>query len=227
MKKKKKKKIKIKSFLIILLVILVIGLLIYGYARIHIQNIYVVGNNILTEQEIIEEAGLQNYPTIYSVSKVEIENKLKKNSLIKEINVSKSLFGKITITIKENRILYKENESYMLSSGKLISFIDEKLGIPTLINEIDEKVIDKFIQKLDIVDDNTLSKISEIKYVPSSLDNERFMFYMNDGNSVYITLNKMEVINNYNEIYPTLEGNKGILYLDSGNHFEIKIKNGS
>ena len=38
---------------------------------------------------------------------------------------------------------------------------------------------------------------------------------------VYVTLDKIEVINSYNEIVPTLEGKKGILYLDSGNHFQI------
>ena len=30
------------------------------------------------------------------------------------------------------------------------------------------------------------------------------------------------LINKYNDIYPTLDNKKGILYLDSGNHFEIK-----
>ena len=64
--------------------------------------------------------------------------------------------------------------------------------------------------------------ISEIEYKPTDLDKERFMFYMSDTNYVYITLSKISLINSYNEIYPTLEGKKGILYLDSGNHFEIK-----
>ena len=45
---------------------------------------------------------------------------------------------------------------------------------------------------------------------------------MSDSHYVYITLSKISLINSYNEIYPTLEGKKGILYLDSGNHFEIK-----
>ena len=44
---------------------------------------------------------------------------------------------------------------------------------------------------------------------------------MNDQIYVYITLTKIEVLNSYNEITKSLEGKKGILYLDSGNHFEI------
>ena len=61
-----------------------------------------------------------------------------------------------------------------------------------------------------------------IKYMKgNNLDKDRFLLYMNDQIYVYITLTKIEVLNNYNEITKSLEGKKGILYLDSGNHFEI------
>ena len=96
MKKRKKKKIKFKGILVLLLIISIIGLLIYGYATLHIKNIYVTGNSILSEQEIIEEAEINDYPKIYQVSKSKIEEKLLKNKLIKTVNVSKSLFGKVT-----------------------------------------------------------------------------------------------------------------------------------
>jgi len=44
---------------------------------------------------------------------------------------------------------------------------------------------------------------------------------MNDGNYVYLTLYSFSLANKYDEILPTLEDKKGILYLDSGNYFEI------
>ena len=46
---------------------------------------------------------------------------------------------------------------------------------------------------------------------------------MVDGNYVYLTLSKFKLINNYLEIMKDekFEGKKGILYLDSGNHFQI------
>ena len=43
---------------------------------------------------------------------------------------------------------------------------------------------------------------------------------MNDGNHIYINISKLDNLNYYSEIYPTLNGKKGTLYLDSGNHFE-------
>ena len=47
---------------------------------------------------------------------------------------------------------------------------------------------------------------------------------MNDGNLVYINTNKMKTFNKYVSIVTKLDNHKGILYLDSGNYFEIKEK---
>ena len=44
---------------------------------------------------------------------------------------------------------------------------------------------------------------------------------MNDGIYVYLTLSKFDKINDYDEIVSTLGDKKGILYLDSGEYFEI------
>ena len=202
-----------------------IGCAIYYYTTFHITNIFVIGNKILSEQEIIEEAELGDYPKICEVSNDKIEKRLLQNDLIKNVKVRKTLLGKITIEIEENLILYRKNMNYMLSNGKIISLDTDVSGIPILINEVDEDIIDKFVHKMVLVNQDVLYKISEIEYAKNELDSERFMFYMNDGNYVYITLSKIELINNYNEIYPTLGSNKGILYLDSGNHFQIKEKN--
>ena len=188
---------------------------------LHITNIYVIGNKLLKESYIIEKANLKDYPEIFKVSTEQIKKELLKEPLIEKAEVKKSLFGKITINITENKYLYNDSaNNVMLSNGKMLENKNIS-GIPTLINDATD-VEEKFIKKLVLVSDDILMKISEIEYKPSDLDKERFMFYMNDGNYVYITLSKIELINSYNEIEPSLEGRKGILYLDSGNHFEIK-----
>ena len=45
---------------------------------------------------------------------------------------------------------------------------------------------------------------------------------MDDDNTVYLTLTKFKMINYYNKVLTQLDGRKGILYLDSGNHFQIR-----
>ena len=84
-----------------------------------------------------------------------------------------------------------------------------------------EDQYDRFIKNLQKVDEGVREKISEIKYDPNDYDKDRFLLYMDDGNSVYLTLTKFEMINYYNDVLPQLDGRKGYLYLDSGNHFQI------
>ena len=196
--KKIKKKIKLKSILVLLGIIIFIAVLVYLFLNIRIKNIYVRGINLIKEKDII---------TI--------------NNLVNDIQVSVSFFGKVVIDIDENIPICRKNNKIILSNGK-IEDIDITKELPILTNEIDEDVYNEFIKKIVLIDKSIMSKISEIEYSPSTIDKEKFLFLMNDGNMVYITLSKIDLVNNYNEIYPTLDGKKGILHLDSGNHFEIK-----
>ena len=47
------------------------------------------------------------------------------------------------------------------------------------------------------------------------IDETRFFLRMTDGNSVYVNLINLKKLNSYIEIYASLEGKSGILYLDS------------
>ena len=223
--RKKNKKIKFKKIIIILLVIFLVGSMFFIYRNLKVKNIYVTGNKLLKESTIIELASLKDYPYLHSVQVRKIEDELRKNPLIEDVSISKTLLGKVMINITENKVFYQDmNGKYTLSNGDKVDLDISLLGIPTLINNpLDME--DKLVTKMALVTSDILKKISEIEYQPNDLDKERFMFYMSDGNYVYVTLNRLSLINTYNEIYPTLEGKKGILYLDSGNHFEIKKDN--
>ena len=224
MKRIKIRKLNYKKIIVIIVILILISSAILYYRSLKVKNIYVIGNNILKESDILEETNLLTYPYLYQVTEKSIKDSLDSNALINSIKVSKSLSGKVTITISENKVLYQDKDGkYMLSNKKKVSLEKTPLGIPSLINDC-SSVHDKLVDKLLLIDDDILKHISEIEYKPTELDKERFMFYMSDTNYVYITLSKINLINSYNEIYPTLEGKKGILYLDSGNHFEIKEK---
>ena len=221
MKKKKNKKIRKIYKIFGLLVIL--ALFVYGALNIRIKNIYVKGNNILTDQEIIELAGIENYPKLFSIPISKLENKIKLNQIIESVKVKKNLFGRIDIEVLEyNKLLKDEvDNGIYLSNSKKITIDENIIGLPSLINVVDENVLKSFLKKLDTIDKDILAKISEIEYTPNEYDKELFLFYMNDGNYVYINTNRLTNINKYEGMLEQLEGRKGILYLDSGNHFEI------
>ena len=123
----------------------------------------------------------------------------------------------------EYNILLKDetdNQVY-LSNAEKITLDFDYLGVPSLINYVEPDILKEFLKKLNTIDSEVLSKISEIEYTPNEYDKDLFLFYMNDGNYVYITTTRLSNINKYESVLEQLEGKKGILYLDSGNHFEI------
>ena len=223
-KVKKKKKLRLLPFLIFIIVIAIIVFLCLIILDTKIKNIIITGNNVLKDDDIITLAGLADYPSYYKTLNVNIEKKLKKNLLIKDIKIKRSFYHIIEIDIDEYQILYKkeDNGKYFLENKNEITLENNiPYMVPKLINEIPDNKIDSFIKYFKRIDLNIREKISEIRYEPNEYDKDRFLLYMDDGNSVYLTITKFERLNYYNDVLPQLEGRKGILYLDSGNHFQI------
>lgn len=219
--KVKKRKIKFKRILLCLLIIILLILMFLYLKKLPIKNIYIIGNNILRDKEIIEEAKLQNYPEFMGTSKKDIITKLKKNDYVKEVKVKKTFYNKIYIYITENKVLSLYNDKLLLENGKFVENNYNVTSSPILISDI-TSIKDKFVSKFSLINNDILLKISEIEYTPNEVDNERFSLLMNDGNLVYITLNKITKINKYNSIYSEMDGKKGIIYLDSGDYIEVK-----
>ncbi len=218
--KKKKRKI---SFLKILIVFLLIYLFIVGGYKlitINIKNIYVIGNNYIKDKYIIEKAGLTNYPPFFLTTRSSIKKKLLNYDEILNVNVKKKLFS-VYLYVDENIPLFynKNSNKIVLKNGKEI---DDKYNVAVLNNYVPDTIYNDFINNMGNVNQDILDRISEINYVPNDVDSKRFYLIMDDGNSVYLTLDDFLKINNYIEIIKTLDNNKGTIYLDSGNYFEIK-----
>lgn len=214
-----KKRIKIVNILIALIVIYVIGLYTYKMFTMKINNIFIENNIYLTDQEIIDISGLRDYPSFILTTKYQIKKNLLKNDLIDEVKIKKNIDRSITLQIKEATPLFIYNDKVILSNTKQIDYNKE---LPIIINTIEDTILDKFINKYQDINEEIKQMISEIEYVPNDIDKERFIFTMNDGNYVYITLYKITSINEYIKIISNkeIEDKKGILYLDSGNYFQ-------
>ena len=220
-KNKKKRKLNKKRFFTFLVIFTLLVTFIYKLFNTNIKNIYISGNEYLTDQEIIDIAKLKNYPNSINNLSYSIKNRLEKEEYISSAKVKKKGFiSKVYIEIKENYPLFYyqvENKTILYNGDK----VTDKFTVPTVINQIPNTVYDEFLKKLKKVDKDILNRISEIEYSPNDVDEERFFILMNDGNYVYLTLNKFLSINKYIDMVKSFDNKKGILYLDSGEYFDV------
>ncbi len=217
----KKKKLKVLHFLLLLLILIVIVFAIYLILNTKIKNIIITGNNYIKDEQILTEAKLTNYPPFFLTLSSKIKTDLQKNPAIKEVKVRKKFFNVLEINLKEYKVVLKKSENkYILENIKELTY-DGEISVPRLTNDVPNNKYKELIENMANIKSNILEEMSEIKYVPNEYDKDRFLIYMDDGNSVYLTLTKFEMINYYNRVLPQLENRKGILYLDSGNHFKI------
>lgn len=215
-------------------ILLVIGTILLLFFTIVLLSIYVLdtktkaiiihGNNIVTDNQILEETNLIDYPNFFKTNGNAIEKKLEKLSFIKNAKVKKNLLLQIHIYIEENRPLFIREDTNMIvfdKNNEIPNNSKEKLNVPYLINYVPNTKYEELIKKIKQIDYNLVKKISQIKYEPSKYDEDRFILYMNDSNRVYINLPKFKSFNKYDEMVTKFEGKTGILYLDSGNYFEF------
>ena len=223
-KRKKRVKFKVKNIIILLVIFLFICLMGYCFLMMPIENIYINGNKILDDDTIMEIIDIDEYPSFILTNKYNMKKKLKSNKYINEVTVKKKIGNIFEIDILEYKVIVSNKDGMvMLSNGDILENDYNIYDLPLLINDInDVEVYKLFCIKMEKLDSDILRQISEIEYSPVSVDNERFLFYMNDGNLVHVTLTKLDKLNKYNKIKDKLEGKIGTIYLDSGDYVELK-----
>ncbi len=224
MKRKKvvKHKIKWKIFLKLILIIAIIFLIFLIFKSIPIKHFVFKNNTFLTDQEILNTLNYNDdYPCLLCLGNYQIKQKLKNNPFIMDVKMKKSLLGEVELDITENTPLFynRDKKKLVLKNGQEIDS-DNLYGMPILTNYVPDSLYQKLINSFKNLSPNVITLISEIIYDPWKsgdviIDETRFFLKMNDGNHVYVNTINIEKLNNYLELYATLEGKKGTLYLDS------------
>ena len=225
-KNKKKKKLNIIKLLVFILIFYIIIYSIYSLLNMKIRNIVIKGNTYLKDYEIIEQANIKDYPPMLTLNKNKTINKLKELDLISDATIKKSFDFTLTIEVVEKKIILEYDNNYYLSDGSKIK--GSYLGTPTLVNYVPEGTLKKFLNEMGKLDYDIINSISEIEYSPTKnsdgniTDEDVFIFKMNDGMIVYISTDKIDIMNKYQKIYASLGDKKGILHLDKGNYLEVQ-----
>lgn len=221
----KKRKIKLLPCLIVLLVLGGLSFVVYFFLKFPILNLIVENTTYLNDDYILELAEVKDYPSFWLSSTSNMERKLENSPYISEAKVERKFFHILVFNIDENKPLFinNTNNTVVFSDKEEVSVSDriDLFRIPRLINYVPDNKYQSFIKGMANIKKDILGKISDIEYQPNDYDKDRFLLYMDDGNMVYLTLTKFDMINYYNDVLSQLENRKGILYLDNGNHFQI------
>lgn len=224
MGKKMKKKIKIRwgSLFLVFIFAVCLFFLYYALMVFPISNIYIEGNSILSDLEIMELGKIEDYPSFVKTTSKMICEGIKESPYITSCKVKKSLGGQVYVFIEEARPLFLNTEGKLVLSNEKEIQNDRNLIVASLLNEIPNSEYEELIEKLSKLDISIFREISEIEYSPKEKYEDRFAFYMNDGNLVYAILTKFSRMDYYLEAVKQVTCQKGIFNFDSGNHFQIK-----
>ena len=225
MKKKVKRKINPIKIIVFLLIVGLLIILCNHILNINTKNIVILNNDYYSDDEIIETANIYDYPKFLLLNRSKIKNNLKSLDLIEDVKISKKSHYVLEIDVTEKKVLYlvRSENKYKLSDNKNYD-LDKNVIVPTLINYVPEDIEKELVKQLSKIDKKSLSLITEIEYSKTDYEHKRFMLNMIDGNIVYITTSKITLLDKYTSIISKVNDKKGILYLDSGNYFEVKEK---
>ena len=201
---KKVRRLNIKALLVLLLIVYLIVMFLYTILTMPLKNIYIKNTKLLTDNEIIEIAGIKKYPSLLKLSTKKIEQKIASLELVSSVHVKKSFLGKLTIDIEEAKPLFynRNTEKVVLSNGLEVKNSNKYLGIPSLVNYVPKDLLKEFIESFKEVNSDIIGMINEILYEPDikeevTIDDKRFKLTMNDTNLVYVNVLNMERLNNY------------------------------
>lgn len=214
----KKKRFNVLKLIVVILFLYLIISLSLSIIKKPINNIVITGTNRLTDEEIIEIAKLDNYPSFIRTSTKSIQKKIKKLTLVNNVTVKKQWNYKLLINVDESKVLFKKDNKYILSNGQTSDVA--YLGVPEIINFVPNEIYNNFVKEYSLLSNDVISRISQIEYSKSDYDDERFILYMIDTNKVIINIDTLYKLKEYVKIVKTLSGAKGTIYLDSGNYFE-------
>ena len=224
-KKVKKRKLNFKRLLFFVLLIYILCYGSYYLLNQRIKHVEIIGNSLVNDNEILELSKLDNYPSLFKYSNRKIKKNLEKHKLIGNVKVKKCFNFVVKIEVEENKLLfyYKNDNKVVLSSGDILkNDFNNVLGIPTLINDVDSKLLNKFIDKYSELKTNIIYEIDTIEYYPNYneqgkiIESDMFKIVMNDGNTILTNSKNVYLLNKYNIIFASLGDRKGTINLNSG-----------
>lgn len=193
-KKKKRKKVRRRVFFILFL-ILMAAYFISDISKTH--TIDIEGNSRILTQTIKDATGVKENSSIHLFQSTNtIEDKVKKVPGIKDVTVSKTLGGNITVRVNETTIIafskigekmYSVDEKGKVLPEDSAQVLEEIQHCPQVFN-MSEENLKKFAKEYSQVPSQVRNQISEILLDPGEGSQTRCRLNMDNGKVLYIRI---------------------------------------
>jgi len=198
----------------------------------YIKHIEVTGNQVISEQEVIERSGLSTDTNIWVMNQANIQEKIETQPLIEAVEVKRKLPQTIELNVTEHQVIgfVKDDSEYhpVLKDGMIITTLNiPYTGDGPLLHHFDdEQYLQRIANELSQIPEHVYQLISEITWDPTDKNKYKIILYMNDGFIVHATLRDFaSKMATYPSIVAQLEPDeKGIIHMGVGTYFE-KIEN--
>lgn len=128
---------KVLKFFMLIVIIIIALIILLSSSLFDLKNIYVEGNEKISDEAIISLSGLNLYENIFKLNKNSVIDKIKENAYIENAEISRKLPSTIEITIKERKVNYMleyaNSYAYINNQGYILEITNEKLDFPILI----------------------------------------------------------------------------------------------
>ena len=132
----RKKNRKILKISLLLFIILGVILFIFVSPVFNIRKIEVTGNQIISSDTIESLSGIKRNENIFRISKKSINNRLKGNPYINEVEISRKLPGTVKLNIDERKVAYQvkiiNSYVYLDYQGYILEVSSKEKQVPLI-----------------------------------------------------------------------------------------------
>ncbi|KQL58157.1 hypothetical protein AN965_05125 [Alkalicoccobacillus plakortidis] len=229
LQEKRRRKANKRLLSIVVLFFVLMMVLVYFQSPLsEVKSIQVSGNQLLTDEEVLEASGLSEGMNIWNIdrnTRIEQTTQLKE---VESIEISRRLPSSLFIQVKEYpRVAYVySEEGYLplLKNGQILDTVHDSQLVgdaPILVDFTEESLRETIGEQLMQTAPEIVSRISEIMYTPTEDAPEELTLYMTDGMEVRTDLSSFaEYMQPYPQVHTQIDGAQdGVLYMKMSPYF--------
>ena len=189
--------------LLLLILFLIILVLLLSSSLFNITTISVIGNNKLSQEEIISLSKIQKHTNLFKINKLQSIENIKENAYIENVSIKRKIPNEIQIEVEERipkyMLQFADSYVYINNQGYMLEISNERIEVPILIgittdlsnikagNRINVEDLKKMNMVINIFETASSNEIGHlITKIDISDDKNYTLILETEGKTVYL-----------------------------------------